>query len=173
MVKTFILIRKKHVRTKEKDKAKGRVRSKKTKGCFDKKDFMGVFMNTKAERRQCERYLFPNESNAKAKLNLFDGDNTAIVADIITLSEEGLGLSYGSNLPVALCEDDWIMLKGIEGLPGLNFLKDLEMKLRWVMAYRPSKGMCFGCLFDNISPVVKEQIRQFVHEQINQKPNGA
>jgi hypothetical protein len=128
-------------------------------------------MNTKAERRQFERYLFPNNSNIKAILNLFDDDNTAIVADITNLSEEGLGLIFSDPIPMSLCEGDWIMLKGTEGLPELKYLAGLEMKLKWVMSYNPSRGTPFGCLFANISPAAKEEIRQFIHERINQKLN--
>jgi len=128
-------------------------------------------MNTQAERRQCERFLFYSESNVKAKLNLFDDDDVSIVADVTNLSEEGMGLSFGNTLPVSLCEGDWIMLKGIQGLPELQFLAGLEMKLRWIMNYSPSRGTRFGCLFANIFPAAKEQIRQFIHTRIDQKLN--
>ena len=126
-------------------------------------------MSTQVERRQFERFLFSSESNAKAKLNLFDDDNVAIVADITNLSEEGMGLTYGNKLPVSLSEGDWIMLKGIESPPELKFLAGLEMKLRWIMNYSPSRGTRFGCLFANISPTAKEQIKQFISSRIDQK----
>ena len=126
-------------------------------------------MNTKAERRQFERFLFSNDSIVTAKLNLFDNDDTSLVADITNLSEEGLGLNFGTTLSAPLCEGDWIVLKQIEGLPELKFLAGIEMKLKWIMRYNPSRGTRFGCVFANISPAVKEQIKQFIHMQIDQK----
>lgn len=126
-------------------------------------------MNTKAERRQFERFLFSSGSNARAKLNLFDNhDNIAIDADITNLSEEGLGLNFGGTLPISLCEGDWILLKGIEGLPELKLLTGLELKLKWMMSYNPSRGTRLGCLFTNISPAAKEQIRKFICTRIDQ-----
>ena len=129
-------------------------------------------MNTQVERRRYERFLFSSESNAKAKLNLFDDNNVAIVAEITNLSEEGMGLIYGNALPVSLSEGDWIMLKGIESPPELKFLAGLEVKLKWIMSYSPSRGTRFGCLFANISPAAKEQIRQFIGSRIEQKLNN-
>ena len=129
-------------------------------------------MNTQAERRRFERFLFSSESNAKAKLNLFDDNNVAIVAEITNLSEEGMGLTYGNTLPVSLSEGDWIMLKGIESPPELKFLAGLEVKLRWIMNYSPSRGTRFGCLFANISPAAREQIRQFISSRIDKKLNN-
>jgi hypothetical protein len=128
-----------------------------------------VFMNIKAERRQFERYLFPGNSKLKAKLNLFDDDNTTIVADVTNLSEEGLGFNYSEPLPMSLCEGDWIILKGTEGLPELKFLAGFEMKLKWVMSYNQSRGTIFGCLFVNLPPAAKEQIKEFVRERINKE----
>ena len=128
-------------------------------------------MNTKTERREFERFLFPKEWNVTAKLNLFDNNDIAIDADITNLSEEGLGLNFGNTLPISLCEGDWILLKGIEGLPELKFLAGIEMKLKWMMSYKPSRGTRLGCLFANISPVAKEQIRQFVYTQIDKNLN--
>jgi len=129
-------------------------------------------MNTQSERRRFERFLFSSESNAKAKLNLFDDNNVAIVAEITNLSEEGMGLTYGNTLPVSLSEGDWIMLKGIESPPELKFLAGLEVKLRWIMNYSPSRGTRFGCLFANISPAAREQIRQFISSRIDKKLNN-
>jgi c-di-GMP-binding flagellar brake protein YcgR len=128
-------------------------------------------MNINAERRQFERFLFSSESNVKVKLNLFDNDDTSIVADITNLSEEGLGLSFGNTLPVSLCEGDWIMLKRVEGPLELKLLAGLEMKLKWIMSYNPSRGTRFGCLFANISPAAKEQIRKFICTRIDQNLN--
>lgn len=128
-------------------------------------------MKTNVERRQFERFLFSGESNASVTLNLCDNDSNSIIADITNLSEEGLGLIFGATLPTILCEGDWIILKRIDGLPELKFLTGLEMKLKWIMRYSPSRGTRFGCVFANISPAVKKQIRQFIHARIDRKLN--
>ena len=63
------------------------------------------------------------------------------------------------------------MLKGIESPTELKFLAGLEVKLKWIMNYSPSRGTRFGCLFANISPAAKEQIRQFISSRIDKKLN--
>jgi len=125
-------------------------------------------MNTIAERRQFDRFLFSKEWNVTAKLNLFDGDDTSVVADITNLSEEGLGLNFKNNLLHPLCEGDRAVLIKIEGMPELRFLVGVEMKLQWIIIYNSSRGTPAGCLFDNISPAIREQIRKFICTRIDQ-----
>lgn len=121
-------------------------------------------IETRIERRRVSRFLF--SSDHKINLTLEDRNKNILRADILNLSEEGLGLNFKINPNPALKPGDHFYILEIKGLPLSEFLRSVEMEVKWILRYHPVRGARSGCEFIKKSEMLRKNIRKLIDEQI-------
>lgn len=124
-------------------------------------------IETIIERRSVSRFLF--SSDDKISLTLEDRNKNILKADILNLSEEGLGLNFKINPTPALKPGDRFYILEIKGLPSSEFLRSIEMEVKWILRYQPTRGARSGCEFTNNSEMLRKNIRKLINEQISKR----
>jgi len=124
------------------------------------------------ERRQFSRLLFFDEKRISVTLRSSDLSETSFKADIMNLSEEGMGLRFMEREAASVCEGEHLYIVEISGQHQLSFLKIVETKVKWILEYKPSRGIRAGCKFMNLSEDTRNKIRTFISSQIEFKRTG-
>jgi len=57
----------------------------------------------------------------------------------------------------------------IKGLSSSEFLRSVEMEVKWILRYHPIRGARSGCEFINHSEMLGKNIRKLIDEQISER----
>jgi c-di-GMP-binding flagellar brake protein YcgR len=115
----------------------------------------------KEERRQYKRMFFSMDEGPVAFLEFPEKKLQAIILD---LSPGGVGMSLKKEEaapPVAMGER--VLLKETRGILELQFIENIEMKIRWVQNYDSLQHILFGCEFMDVSEDFRNNIREFIY----------
>lgn len=85
-------------------------------------------------------------------------------AIILDLSPGGVGMSIKKEKetsPVVMSER--VLLRETRGIRELQFMKNIEMKIRWVQNYDSLQHILFGCEFIDASEDFRKNIREFIY----------
>ncbi len=121
------------------------------------------------EKRQFSRLLFSDENRISVILRSSDLSETSLKADIMNLSEGGIGLRFMEREAASVCEGENLYIAEISGQYQLSFLKTVETKVKWILEYKPSRGIRAGCEFMNFPEDTRNKIRTFINSQIEFK----
>lgn len=126
-----------------------------------------------AERRQYSRLLFSDEKRVTAVFRSPDLSEINLKADIVNLSEGGIGLRFREREAASVCAGELLYIADINDHPQLAFLKTVEAKVKWILDYQPSRGIRSGCDFLNLPDDIRKKIKKFINNQIEfRKVNG-
>ncbi len=113
--------------------------------------------------------LISGKTELIASLIPIGNEETPVFAEIINLSEEGMGFIFRNKPSLNLYEGRRFILKEIQGNQSLRFLTGIEMEIKWIIGYHPSRGIRLGCVFSQITETVRDKIRQSINRQIDNK----
>lgn len=109
------------------------------------------------EKRRYRRYIFPNDEKMKVNLQLA-GEGNTIQARLLNVSEGGLGLAVTKEQTSGVEIDSELLINDLENIPELQGLKNVQLKVRWVLNHDPLKNLGVGCEFVNLPANGKEDI---------------
>ena len=110
------------------------------------------------EKRKFKRYIFPNDENMTIKIRL-SGKENGVEARLLNVSEGGLGLAINKNQLDGLEEDTEIVIESLHSNIQLQKLRELTLKVRWVIDLKPLENIVTGCEFVQLHQDGREAIR--------------
>ncbi len=126
-------------------------------------------MEGNAEKRIFRRLMFPPEEIIGATFSLSSYSEGIIKATILNISEGGLGLKFNMRESGVLHEGNHLILETIIGMDPLKVLESVEAEIRWVLHYKPVRGVRAGCRFINLAESKREKIRTYINAMMEQK----
>jgi len=126
-------------------------------------------METGKERRRFERFLFGADQRVTGDFKSLSTSLKTLNAEILNLSEGGMGLKFGPDAVDVANMGDQFSIQIIHGLGAFEFMAGMEISLRWVLGYKPERGLRVGCEFVHPKSDIQEEIRRFINHQIQQK----
>ena len=112
------------------------------------------------ERRQYKRVYFPEEIRPQAFFILPKFYDRTLTAIIVSIGLGGLSLRMTRSDGI-IHTGDHLILKETKGLPKLQSLFNIGIKIVWSHKDESSRDILVGCQFLNIPQAIKEQIQQF------------
>lgn len=123
-------------------------------------------MTNGEEKREFRRLLLSADDKTVAVFSLTSYSEEIIRADIVNLSEGGMGLKFRMRETGIIHEGDFLKLEELIGIAPLGALSGTEMEIRWVLHYQPSRGVRAGCQFVNLSADKQKLIREYITERV-------
>jgi len=118
--------------------------------------------NEDNERRLFERVFFSSKDAIKGTFNLPDPYKGSAEATIMDISEDGMGVTFLKKDCPPFNNGDRIVLKGILNMDSLDFLKDIEMEIRWVLSHRSLEHIALGCRIIDISEEIRLNLKKVI-----------
>jgi len=124
-------------------------------------------MNTeRKERRRFERIFFSEDDEIRGTFQLPEHHNMSMAAKIMDICEDGMCLDLKEyDESDTLNDEDHLIFTEIRGTEDLHFLVNIELEIRWTLNL---KHFAIGCEFVNLSPSIREQIRQMMNSWENE-----
>ncbi len=114
------------------------------------------------DSRRFERVFFTADDKIEGVFLLSDEKDIILEGNILNISEGGLCCIYKKDISKRVQKDERLVLDKLKGTPALDFLKDIEIEIRWNLENDFFDHFEFGCEFINMPEPAVEQIRQFV-----------
>lgn len=114
------------------------------------------------EKRQFKRIFFSSEDDIRGKIKLQSPTDTHITAQIMDLSEEGMGLTVAKNDAPPVQRGDHLILNRIDHREDLAFLTDIRLEIRWILKHRSLENVGMGCRFAPLPEDVRDRIIAFM-----------
>ena len=127
----------------------------------------------KQERRRSQRVFFTFEDGIKGIFAFSDHQKGFITANIINISEDGLGLALSKDKKDSIHKGDYVILTHITGIQGLESLANVETEIRWILDNPSLEFVGLGCEFLNTSESQRDAIQIFIDtgkEKNNREP---
>jgi c-di-GMP-binding flagellar brake protein YcgR len=119
-------------------------------------------VDEKKEKRRYQRIFFSIEDSIKGSFAFSDHQKGLLTANIINISEGGLGLALSKDKKDRINKGDYVILTHIMGIQGLESLTNVEAEIRWILD-NPSLGFIgCGCEFLNVPESQRDAIRIFI-----------
>lgn len=118
-------------------------------------------MNNYAEKRTYERIFFSREQRVEGLLSLH-GDGGGLKVIVLNLSEGGLQFIQKREHKTEIKKGDRLTLKGLVGPDPLNFMRDIELEIKWVLDHDFLAHLSYGCEFLEMPKDMQEVIRDVV-----------
>lgn len=115
------------------------------------------------EMRKYRRIPFSSTENVDAVCRYPDDNEPVMRLHIANISEGGLGLMMSKATGVSVKKDDILYLEGVVGNRELEFVRDLELEVMWVLDSDLLSMIGFGCRFKNLPGSVRSGILQFMN----------
>jgi c-di-GMP-binding flagellar brake protein YcgR len=116
------------------------------------------------ERRRYHRIFFSREDGISATFAFSDPQKGLLTAQIINLSEGGLGLALSKNEKKRIGKGDHLILSRLTGIKGLEPLINVEVEIRWILENQSLEFVGLGCQFFDSPESMQEEIRTFIHD---------
>lgn len=126
-------------------------------------------MTENPEKRIFKRLMFSPEEIIGATFSLPSYSEGIIKATILDISEGGLGLKFNMRETGIIHEGDHLKLETLIGMDPLKELEGIEAEIRWVLHYKPIRGVRAGCRFINFSEKKREAVRAYISALMDQK----
>ena len=123
------------------------------------------------EKRRFHRFLFSKTDRAIAILDLPKYSAEGIRADILNLSEGGVGLRFSDRESSFIYAGDDIVFDKVTGIDALNLLNGMRAEIKWVLDHKSTKSLRAGCEFAGIDDNQREALRRFIEERMAEKLN--
>jgi hypothetical protein len=78
-------------------------------------------------------------------------------------------LNFKINPIPALKPKDRFYIIEVKGLPSSEFLRSIEMEVKWILRYSPTRGARSGCEFTNNSETLRNNIKKLIDEQLSKR----
>lgn len=119
-------------------------------------------VDEKQERRSSQRIFFSIEDGIKGVFAFQDHQKGLFTANIINISEGGLGLALSKDKKDRIDKGDYVILTHIMGIQGLESLANVEAEIRWILDNPSFEFVGFGCGFLNTPEPLRDAIRVFI-----------
>lgn len=121
---------------------------------------MGADQN---DRRQFKRVFFSSrDDDISGWFAIPSLPDTHIVAQIMDLSEDGLGITVPKEKSPPVRRGDFLVLTRIDSLDALAFLTDVRLEIKWILKHRSLDHVGLGCQFNPLTPEMRQQIAAFM-----------
>ena len=127
----------------------------------------------KQEKRGFQRIFFSIEEGIKGIFAFSDHQRGLLVANIINISEGGLGLALSKDKKDRIHKGDYVILSHITGIQGLEPLTNVEAEIRWILDNPSFEFVGFGCEFLNTTESQRDTIRIFIDSWQGEKTGGS
>ena len=116
--------------------------------------------------RKFTRHSFslPEKINAFCQYSL---DDKLIPFHVANISKGGIRLIANKNIIKTITIRDILILNHISGNRHLEFMKNIKLKVRWVLNSKNIENIGIGCGYIVISDSVREQINDFIEAHSN------
>lgn len=115
------------------------------------------------EKRRFQRIFFSMQTCPRVKLITLGFPDDPFVAEVVNLSEGGLGLVAEHTIaPFLSGKDQQLQIQAIEGNLDLRFLVGEINEVRWVLNSPQIHHIGFGCRFISLSGAARLQIQETV-----------
>ncbi len=114
-----------------------------------------------ADKRKHKRYIFPNDETMTAQVCL-SGDKNFIEARLLNVSEGGIGLAVAKEQTQDISVTSELLMVNFHEMSQLQGLRDVLLKVRWVLDYTPLDHLGLGCEFVNLPENGKKEILELV-----------
>ena len=111
------------------------------------------------ERRRCKRIFFSLEEGVKGTFAFSDRQKGILMAQIINVSEDGLGLTISKDDKKRIDKGDHLILSHIIGIKGLEPLLNVEAEIKWILDNPALDCIGIGCEILYPPDVVRRKIR--------------
>lgn len=119
------------------------------------------------ERRQHERVLFKYESGINGMFKL--PDQGSFKSPIMNLGMGGLQFILSRAQSISLKAGDSLILEEIQGNQELNFLKNVNVRVKWVLNLEYFEHTGIGCVFENIQESIVREISDYIDAHHSKK----
>ena len=130
-------------------------------------------VNEKKERRRYQRIFFSMEDGVKGIFAFPDHQKGLLTANIINISEGGLGLALNRDKRDRIHKGDYVILTHIIGIQGLESLTNAEAEIRWILDNPSLEFIGFGCEFLNAPESQRNAIRIFIDSWQKERIGGS
>ncbi len=113
------------------------------------------------DKRQHKRYIFPNDENMTIKVCLA-GKSGPVEARLLNVSVGGMGIAAIKGHLDGIEEDSELLIESLTGIPQLQSLREVQLKVRWVLDHLPFDNLGIGCEFVNLHDKGREEIVKLV-----------
>ena len=114
------------------------------------------------EKRGFQRIFFSIEDGIKGIFVFPDHQRGLLTANIINISEGGLGLALSKHKKDKIQKGDYVILAHIMGIQGLESLTNVETEIKWILDNPSLEFVGFGCEFLNAPESQRDAIRIFI-----------
>ena len=119
-------------------------------------------VDEKKERRRYQRIFFSIEDGIKGIFAFSDYQKGLLTANIINISENGLGLALSKDKKDMIHKGDYVILTHIMGIQDLESLTNVEAEIKWILENPSLEFIGFGCEFLNAPESQRDAIRIFI-----------
>ena len=130
-------------------------------------------VDKKQERRGFQRIFFSIEDGIKGIFAFSDPQRGLLTANIINVSEGGLGLALSKDKKNRIEKGDYVILGHIMALQGLESLTNVETEIKWILENPSFEFVGFGCEFLNASESQRDAVRIFIDSWQREKKGGS
>jgi c-di-GMP-binding flagellar brake protein YcgR len=116
------------------------------------------------EQRRYKRFYFSVEDGLVGVFRI--GKKQNINASIMNLSAGGLFFVLEKNVAKKINVGQRVLLKEVLGDERLDFLRGIEMEIRWMAEINGLNHTGYGCEFLNVTKEAREKISEFVDFEI-------
>lgn len=82
-------------------------------------------------------------------------------------------MNFKINPSPALKPGDRFYILEVIGLPSSDFLRSIEMEVKWILRYNPTKGARSGCEFAKKTDLLRKNIRDLIDEQVSSRAKNS
>ena len=114
------------------------------------------------ERRLFERVFFSSEDGITGNFSLPDPYKGSANATIMDISEDGMGITFLKKECPPFNKGERLVLQEIVNMESLDFLKDIEMEIRWVLSHRSLEHIALGCRLIDMTDEINLNLRKVI-----------
>jgi len=114
------------------------------------------------EKRKYKRFFFPKSNTVILHLGFSDKSDNTLKARLLDISEGGIGVVIKRNPSVKITKDTEFIIKDLNGMDSLKNLNNTNVKVKWVLDYKPLGNIGIGCAFEKLNTDCKEEISRLM-----------
>ena len=115
-----------------------------------------------AKKRKHKRIFFSGKDGITGELTIGPPEKM-ITADILNISESGVGFSIYRDEDIPISKGSQFVLKQIKGSPALAFVREVKTEIKWIFNHPGFKHVGFGCEFKNTPDIIVHKLRDYIN----------
>lgn len=119
-----------------------------------------------SDLRQYTRYAFSSAEDINAFCH-YTPDGELIPFHVANISKGGIGIIANKDLIKTITTREILILNHITGNRHLGFMKNLKLKVRWILNSKSMGNIGIGCGYTAISNSMVDQISDFIEAHAN------